>query len=1074
MSLKDRCSPLIRILLLFTLVAALSHAPDSHNQSSSINSTKGVLQVNDQDFGYWSDVNFYARYTNGNKQKGGMKIMHWNAGGGYLRNKIPEIENIIGGYKPHLFGVSESCFKKEHDIADIQIDGYDVYLSNTIENPNLNVSRLAVYVSKDIINPKLRLDLMSRDFSSVWLEVRLPRQKSIIVGNAYRDWQYLDQADNSSLHVNAQLQRFMIFIEQFEEAIGSGLECHLLGDLNINFLEYSKPVIPQKSQSYKLRSLINLLFARIIPLGAIQCVSVATRTWPNQEPSGLDHYFTTNPRKLSDVQAITNGASDHKIIFATRFSRCIARKQRIVKKRSYKSFDAARFLTDLSKISWWRIYSCDDVNEAVKMLSDDLTKLLDEHAPIKVFQVRSKYVPWISLSTKELMRQRDEAQKLAGETGLHSDWIKYKRLRNRISNNLRTEKKLWQTQKLKEAAADTGKTWTTVKSWLGWVSGGAPTQLSVDGTMISKPFEIAQCMNQHFIRKVQNIVQNLPPNNSDPLCQVRRLMRTRSCSFSLKAVYPDEIEQIISRLKTTKSCGLDNIDSFIIKLAKEQLVPVITHIVNLSISHEVFPFAWKCAKIIPLHRKLELTNPMNYRPVALLAICSKILERAIFQQIVRYLEENKLLHPSHHGFRKGHNTATALLEMEDVWMEAFNDKEITATVMVDLSAAFDVVDSSILLDKLRIYGFEENAVNWLLSYLTKRSQQVYVDGALSEPLPVTLGVPQGSILGPLMYTIFTNDLPEVVHQHEPEHLQNQVQPYYNLPCKSCGGICCFADDSTLSVSDKDPAILEQKMNMKYKSIANYMSMNRLALNSDKTHVLIMMSAQQHKKNGNYGIVLNTGNELIEPSDSERLLGAQVSNDFTWNQHVFGNDKSMVKMITSRINALLKIAWSADFKTRKMLANGLVMSRFIYLIQVYGNASEYLLRFLQVLQNKVARIVTRLSWDTGTDVMLSQVGWLSIRQLYVYNSLITVFKMTNGGKPEYLKEKFRKDFAYQTRQATGHCFNVHETPKTEKSRKSFVHNTTYWWNSLSADMRKTEKLQAFKLDLKKWIKINVPI
>ena len=238
--------------------------------------------------------------------------------------------------------------------------------------------------------------------------------------------------------------------------------------------------------------------------------------------------------------------------------------------------------------------------------------------------------------------------------------------------------------------------------------------------------------------------------------------------------------------------------------------------------------------------------------------------------------------------------------------------------------------------------------------------QVYVDGALSEPLPVELGVPQGSILGPLLYTIYTNDLPEVIHQHDPPISLQEPQSAYNYPCKACGGLCCFADDSTLSISNKDPATLERNMNTKYKDIANYMSMNRLALNTDKTHLLIMASAQQHKKHGNFGIVLNTGAELITPSDSERLLGAQVSNNFLWNEHVFGNEKSMVKMITSRINALLKISWSADFKTRKMIANGIVMSRIVYLIQVYGNASDYLLGFFQVLQNKAARIVTRLS------------------------------------------------------------------------------------------------------------------
>ena len=145
------------------------------------------------------------------------------------------------------------------------------------------------------------------------------------------------------------MERFTKFVEKWESAIESTLECHLIGDLNLNFLEYSKPNIPVNSQSYKLRTLIQLLFDRIHPLGAVQCVGVATRTWANQTPSGLDHYFTTNPRKLSDVQAINLGSSDHKLIFATRYSRNITRNQRIIKKRSYKNFDVKEFLTAIRK-----------------------------------------------------------------------------------------------------------------------------------------------------------------------------------------------------------------------------------------------------------------------------------------------------------------------------------------------------------------------------------------------------------------------------------------------------------------------------------------------------------------------------------------------------------------------------------------------------------------------------------------------------------------------------------------------------------------------------------------------------
>jgi hypothetical protein len=180
----------------------------------------------------------------------------------------------------------------------------------------------------------------------------------------------------------------------------------------------------------------------------------------------------------------------------------------------------------------------------------------------------------------------------------------------------------------------------------------------------------------------------------------------------------------------------------------------------------MFPTVWKTAKIIPLHKKDEFTGPKNYRQVALLSIFSKILERAVFLQVMEYMEQNQLLHPSHHGFRAKHSTATALLEMYNGWVEAFDEDKLTAVVMLDLSAAFDVVDPDILLDKLRVYGFQQCAVSWLESYLRNRHQQVYVDGVLSEPKEVHVGVPQGSILGPLLYIIYTNDLPEVIHNHD--------------------------------------------------------------------------------------------------------------------------------------------------------------------------------------------------------------------------------------------------------------------------------------------------------------------
>ena len=216
--------------------------------------------------------------------------------------------------------------------------------------------------------------------------------------------------------------------------------------------------------------------------------------------------------------------------------------------------------------------------------------------------------------------------------------------------------------------------------------------------------------------------------------------------------------------------------------------------------------------------------------------------------------------------------------------------------------------------------------------------------------------------------------------------------------------------------------------------------------------------------------LNTGHQQIHPSDSEQLLGATISNDFTWNEHV----AEMLKTLNLRINGLRKVSFAANFKCRKMLANGLVMSKLVYAIQVYGSASEYLIDILQVQQNEAARIVTRLGWTANTKTSLMQVGWLSIRQLVVFHSLLTVFKIHNSGQPRYFGQKFQRRFTYQSRKATGHCYSITQTPHSERIKKSFYYKSIILWNSLPEEVRKIEDFKKFKSKLKLWIQSNMQI
>ena len=185
------------------------------------------------------------------------------------------------------------------------------------------------------------------------------------------------------------------------------------------------------------------------------------------------------------------------------------------------------------------------------------------------------------------------------------------------------------------------------------------------------------------------------------LRKMRKFCRkNRKCTFSLHCVGPEEVDKIISSLKNSKSCGLDYIDTYIIELSKPIILLALTHIINLSIKNSTFPSDWKVAKSIPVHKKDDILNPQNFRPVAILPRASKNLERIIFNQIISFMDENSLFHPNHHGYRSGHSTATALIQMYDSWLEAAEEGRACGVVMLVMSAAFDVVPHKIFNKKI--------------------------------------------------------------------------------------------------------------------------------------------------------------------------------------------------------------------------------------------------------------------------------------------------------------------------------------------------------------------------------------
>ena len=698
----------------------------------------------------------------------------------------------------------------------------------------------------------------------------------------------------------------------------------------------------------------------------------------------------------------------------------------------------------------------------------------------------------MSEETKLLMTERDKAVSRARLSKHQEDWRTANVLKNRCTNLLRTEKSRHLRTKLIscEEEKHIGGIWKNIKGYLGWGSStGAPTQLTdpLTGQITNSPKKMADIQNQYYKDKVRKIREKLP-KRGDPTAGLQKLMdegpKPKTEGLILKSVNPFQVNKIIQELKNSKSCGLDNIDTFIIKLIRPYIVPAITHIVNTSIRTNQFPNSYKIAKVVPLHKGKEapLSQPKSYRPISILPVISKIIERVIQIQMTIYMDKNQLFHPNHHAYRSLHSTTTAMLSMQDAWIEAAEQGLHIGVIMIDMSAAFDVVDLDLLLKKCEILNFNNETVRWLKSYLTQRQQTVYIGGHLSSIVTLEAGVPQGSILGPLLYTLYTLDFPEVVHEENCPYKCEDQQIKFRTICTECGGICCYADDSTYIVGAKTIEDLSVKLENKFKLMSSYLTENRLCINSDKTHLMNMSTRQKRRKANHIQLTLNTGNEIITTSRKETLLGFKLHENMGFSEHILDNKDSLVKTLSKRIGALKKIRKVASFKAKLNIANGIIMSKILYLLPLYSGCPEYLLKSIQTKQNEAMRQITGKRWVipgreyVSTAVLLKECGWLSIKQLSFYTTVLCVQKTLLNQSPKLLYEKITSGVRHNTR---GAVKNQVERTNVEEARLQLA-SSSYRWRGhlqhsrLPNSLKDEQDISVFKSKVKCWVRQNVPI
>jgi hypothetical protein len=451
-----------------------------------------------------------------------------------------------------------------------------------------------------------------------------------------------------------------------------------------------------------------------------------------------------------------------------------------------------------------------------------------------------------------------------------------------------------------------------------------------------------------------------------------------------------------------------------------------------------FPNEWKQAKVTPIFKDGDKSDVSNYRPISVLSVVSKIIERAVHDQLYSYLTNANILSPSQSGFRSGHSTNSALIDVSDYILENMNNSKVTAAIFLDLKKAFDTVSHNILISKLSKYGINGSALKWFISYLSNRSQIVSINSSYSDPQHINIGVPQGSILGPLLFIIYVNSLPD---------------------CVTCKCIM-YADDTTLLCSSSDPACLQSELDANMKNIAKWFESNMLTINIKKTKLMVF--GTQHILSNFTNINLSYNSDSVEKVDSFKYLGVIFDPYLKWCDHT----NYISSCISKRIGVIRRIKYFLPKSTVIMLASALVMPYFDYCSCGWSNCNVQFSNDLQVLQNRLARIL--LSADIMTPIrdLLNSLNWKKLSDRWNDHLLLLTFKCLQGIAPSYLSSKFTFTDSIHSKGTRSQTFKTLVVPswRNTQGKRTFHYRASQIWNELPSDIRydyNTMSLNVFK-------------
>ena len=616
----------------------------------------------------------------------------------------------------------------------------------------------------------------------------------------------------------------------------------------------------------------------------------------------------------------------------------------------------------------------------------------------------------------------------------------YKQYRNKLNSLIRIAEKEYYQQLLEKTKSNLKKSWKIIRNIIKCKSQTTASQFVINNHSTSDGKLIVNTFNEYYVNIGTNLSKNIPITNKDPLDYISNIDINRT--LYLRPTDKNEIKRYIINLKSS-SAGWDGFHADIVKSTYEVYLDVLVHMINLTLTQGIFPNELKKAKVLPLYKSGDNMLIKNYRPVSVLSVFSKLFEHVIYSRLYEFLKHHDILYNLQFGFRKDHSTIIALTILLDKILNGFNTGNMTLGVFLDFSKAFDTVNHDILLKKSFAYGIRGVAFDLIKNYLDHREQFVSYNGFDSDVKQINSGVPQGSILGPLIFILYINDISNVSETLFP---------------------ILFADDSNVFIQGNNLNNMVSTMNRELNKIYTLVISNKLSLNVSKTSYMIFKTRNLKILENNYVMIM--GAKIVRVCNL-KFLGIILDCHLSWQNHI----DFIRKKISKAIGIILKARTVLSGRTLLGLYYTFLYPYINYGIEVWGNTSKINLDTVFKLQKKVLRIISYASYCSSSAPLFFTMNILNVRKVYMLKICQFMHKLVNAQLPNIVNDMFvlnQSIYNYNTRSSMKYHVPINRLTVCQKHIK---YMGVIAWNFISDVINCNCSKFTFRKRLKKYLLNN---